>query len=105
MAYARNDFLGSVSSLTSISSRVSVETYESLKEEIIIIAQNEVDLPKLVRRAENFVDEKLTPTREKLSQYKKDSEELSIGLDNVMKAMLVCSEECDGRSIIYRGMY
>ena len=70
----RNDFLGSVSSLTSISSRTSVETYESLKEEIIIIAQNEVDLPKLVRRAEKIVDEKLMPTREKL--FQKDSEEL-----------------------------
>ena len=42
MAHARNDSLGSVSSLTSISSRTSVETYESLKEEIIKIEKSDV---------------------------------------------------------------
>jgi hypothetical protein len=49
-----------------------------------------------------IVDEiqKLTPTREKVFEYKKNSEEVSIDLDNVMKDMLVCSEECDGHSFV-----
>lgn len=100
MAHARNDSLDSVSSLTSISSRTSVETYESLKKEIVTIADSEIDLPNLLRLAENIVDEELTPTSEKLFKYKKDPEELSIGLDNVMKAMLICSEECDGQRYV-----
>lgn len=97
MAHAQNDSLGSVSSLTSISSRTSVETYESLKEEIVKIEKSDIDLPKLVRDAEIIVDEKLTPAREKAFKFKRDSEEHSIDLDNVMKAMLVCAEESDGQ--------
>ena len=99
MAHTRNDFLGSVSSLTSISSRASVETYESLKEEIINIEQSEIDLPALLDAANKIIDEKFTPTNEKAFKYKKNSKdkESSINLDNVMKAMLVCAEEYDGQ--------
>ena len=42
------------SSPTSISSRASVETYESLKEEIIAIEQSQIDLLELVDAAEKL---------------------------------------------------
>jgi hypothetical protein len=88
------------SSLTSISSRASVETYESLKEEIIAIEQSQIDLPELVDAADKIVSEKFTPTLEKVYTYKKGSETISIDLDGVMKAMLVCAEECEGQRYV-----
>ena len=97
---ARDDSLGSVSSLTSISSRASVETYESLKEEIISIEQSEIDLPELVDEAEKIINEKFTPTLEKVFTYKKGSETITIDLDEIMKAMLVCAEECGGQRYV-----
>lgn len=100
MVHARSDSLDSVSSLTSISSRTSVETYESLKSEIISIEQSDTDLPTLVGTAKEIVDEKLTPTHRKVYKYKKNSDEFSIDLDNVVKAMLVCAEEPEGQRYV-----
>jgi hypothetical protein len=90
----------SVSSLTSISSRTSVETYESLKEEIIRIVQSQIDLPELVDTAEKVVSEKFTPALQRVYTYKKGSETISIDLDVVMKAMLVHSEKCGGQRYV-----
>ena len=64
MAHARSDALDSVSSLTSISSHDFVETYESLKKEIIAIQQSQIDLPELVDAADKIVGEKFTPAPE-----------------------------------------
>ena len=63
--HARSDALDSVSSLTSISSRDFVETYESLKEEIIAIEQSQIDLLELVDAADKIVSEKFTPAPRK----------------------------------------
>ena len=96
MAHARNDSKGSISSLRSLSSRASVETYESLKEDIINIEQSQIDLQNLIDTAEKIVEEKLTPSPKKTYTCTnlKGSEPISIDLDGVMKAMLVCGEEC-----------
>lgn len=94
MVHARSD---SVSSLTSISSRTSVQTYEGLKKEITNIEQSKTDLQSLVAAAEKVVDEKFAPTLEKVFIYKKDAKEVSIDLDKVMKAMLVCGDESEGQ--------
>ena len=90
----------SVSSLTSISSRASVETYETLKNDITSIEQSEIDLRQLVDTAEKIVSEKFTPTIQKVYTYKHGSETISIDLDVVMKAMLVCAEECGGQRYV-----
>ena len=37
------------------------------------------------------------PAPEKVYSYKKGSEKISIDLDGVVKAMLVCAEECEGQ--------
>lgn len=63
--------MASVSSLTSISSHASVETYQSLKERIISIEQSQIDLPDLVDAAEKVVSEKFTPALQRVYTYKK----------------------------------
>ena len=92
----------SISSLTSISSRASVETYESLKEDIINIEQSQIDLQNLIDTAEKIVEEKLTPSSKNAYTCTdvKGSEPNSIDLDGVMKAMLVCGEECEGQRYV-----
>lgn len=86
--------------LLSISSRASVETYESLKEDIINIEQSQIDLQKLIDAAEKIVEEKFTPSPEKVFEHRKGSDSTSIDLDGVMKAMLVCGEECEGQRYV-----
>ena len=50
--------------------------------------------------AKEIVDEKLTPTHRKVYKYKKNSDEFSIDLDNVVKAMLICAEEPEGQRYV-----
>ena len=53
-------------SLTSISSRASIETYESLKKQITCIEQSQIDLQALVDAAEKVVSEKFTPALQRV---------------------------------------
>ena len=76
--------MASVSSLTSISSRASIETYESFKEEIVSI-----DLPECQREVH--------ACSSKSNTCRKGSEMISIGLDVVTKAILAFAEECRGQ--------
>jgi hypothetical protein len=93
--------MSSASSLTSISSRASVEIYnETLKEEIISIEQSQIDLSELVDAAEKVISEKFTPSLQRVYTYKKESEKTSIDLDDVMKAMLACAGESRGQRYV-----
>jgi len=99
MAHNRNDSLDStapLTSLTSISSRASVEIYESLKEEIAGIEQSQIDLQELVDAAEKIM-KKFAPAPQSTYTYKKGSETISVKLDAVMSAMLACGDECGGQ--------
>ena len=92
--------MASVSSLTSISSRASIETYESLKKQITCIEQSQIDLQELVDAAERVVSEKFTSALQRVYTCKKGSETTSINLDVVMKSMLACTEECGGQRYV-----
>ncbi|KAG5637124.1 hypothetical protein H0H81_005717 [Sphagnurus paluster] len=98
MAHNRFYALDPLSSLTSISSRASVETYESLKGEISRVEQSQIHLQELVDAAENIIKEKFTPDPNSTYTYKKGSETISVRLNAVMSAMLACVEECGGKS-------
>ncbi|TDL22561.1 hypothetical protein BD410DRAFT_748283 [Rickenella mellea] len=93
MAHNRND---SLRSLTSISSRSSVETYESLKEEITAVERSQIELQELVTAAEKVVKDKLAPNPQSTYTYKKASDKISVKLDAVMSAILTHAEECGG---------
>ena len=92
--------MASVSSLTSIFSRASIETYESLKEEITYIEQSQIDLQELVNTAEKVISEKFAPALQRVYTCKKGSQKISINLDVVMKSMLACAEECGGQRYV-----
>jgi len=103
MAHNRNDSLGyiySLSSLTSISSFASVEIYESLKEEITAIEQSQIDLQELADAAEKVINEQFSPAPQRIYTYKKGDEKVSVNLDAIMSAMLVCAEECGGKRYV-----
>ena len=98
MSHIRSDSLESIaSSLTSCSSETSVELYEErLKPGIDTISKSRATLQELVSAAEKIINEKFTPDSRGTYKYKKDSVEISVGLDKVMIAMLACAEECGG---------
>jgi len=88
--------LSSVTSLTSISSRASVEIYnEDLKPPISDILQSDEDLPDLVNKAEEMV-KIFSADQRNVFTYQKDDKKATVNLHAVMSAMLTCAEECGG---------
>ena len=88
--------MASLSSLTSISSRSSIETYSGLRDEIADIEHSTVSLLELVRDAEKIIIETFTPNPQRTYTFGKDDTKLSVNLDEVMSAMLEDAEECGG---------
>ena len=88
--------MASLSSLTSISSRSSIETYSGLRDEIADIEHSTVSLLELVRDAEKIIIETFTPNPQRTYTFGKDDTKLSVNLDEVMTAMLENAEECGG---------
>ncbi|KAF8874715.1 hypothetical protein CPB84DRAFT_1797264 [Gymnopilus junonius] len=85
--------------LTSCSSEAAVEFYEKrLKPGIDTLRNSCTPLRELVGAAEKIINEKFTPDARSTYKYKKDSKEISVGLDKIMLAMLACAEECGGES-------
>ena len=110
MSHSRNVSLdsakgsdSSLSSLTSISSRASVEIYNAdLKPVISDILQNEEDLANLnladlVKKAEEMI-KKFSADERNIFTYQKDDKKATVNLHEVMSAMLACAEECGGES-------
>ena len=87
----------SVSSLTSISSRTSVEIYNGdLKPVISDILQSDVeDLPNLVNKAEEMLKIFWADQRN-IFTCRKGDEKATVNLHAIMSAMLTCVEECGG---------
>ena len=86
----------SVSSLTSISWRTSVEIYNGdLKPVISDILQSDEDLPNLVNKAEEMLKMFSTDQRNTFKCQKGD-EKATVNLHAVMSAILTCVEECGG---------
>jgi len=85
-----------MSSLTSISSRASVQTYENLKHEIADVEQSQADLQELVCDAEKIINEKFTPHPQHIYIYQKNDKKVSVNFDKVMSAMLENAKECGG---------
>lgn len=100
MSHSRNDSLESTAStLTSCSSDASVELYkERLKPGIDAVKESRAPLQDLVGAAEKIISERFAPDSRSTYKYKKDSEEISVELDQVMIAMIACAEECGGES-------
>ncbi|KAF8874716.1 hypothetical protein CPB84DRAFT_1829331 [Gymnopilus junonius] len=91
--------MSTVSTLTSCSSEASVELYEErLKPGIDALKNSCTPLRELVGAAEKIIHEKFTPDAGSTYKYKKDSKEISVGLDKIIIAMLACVEECGGES-------
>ena len=90
--------MASLSSLTSISSRSSIETYSGLRDEIADIEHSPVSLLELVRDAEKIIIETFTPNPQRTYTFGKDDTKLSVNLDEVMSAMLENAEECGGEN-------
>ena len=90
--------MASLSSLTSISSRSSVEIYGSLRDEIADVEHSPVSLEALVRDAEKIIIETFTPNPQRTYTFGKDDTKLSVNLDEVMSAMLENAEECGGEN-------
>ncbi len=88
--------MASLSSLTSVSSRSSVETYDSLRDEIANIRRGPDSLQELVRNAEKIITETYAPNPQHTYTYRKDSTMISVNLNLVMSAMLENAEECGG---------
>ena len=89
--------MASLSSLTSISSRSSIETYSGLRDEIADVEHSPVSLEELVRAAEKIISETFAPDPRQTYTYRKgDITEVSVNLDEVMNAMLENAEECGG---------
>ncbi|KAF4611198.1 hypothetical protein D9613_007133 [Agrocybe pediades] len=98
MSRNRNASLATITpTLTSCSSDASVQFYEErLKTSIDSIQESRTPLQDLVDAAEKIVNEAFVPDSRSTYRYKNDSFEISVRLDQVMIAMLVCVEECGG---------
>ena len=98
MSGSRNDSLASVAScLTSRSSEASVKFYEEiLKPSIENTRMSPTTLQALVDK--KLVNEKFAANPQSTYTYRRDCEEISVELDQVMIAMLTCVEECGGES-------
>jgi hypothetical protein len=91
--------MSTASTLISCSSDAAVELYEErLKPGIDTIRKSQTPLHELVGAAETIIGEKFALDSRSTFKYKKDSEEVSVKLDEVMIAMLACAEECGGES-------
>jgi hypothetical protein len=98
MAPISLDSHSSVSSLTSISSRASVEIYNrDLKPAISDILQNDEDLPNLVNKAEEMV-KIFSADQRNIFTYQEGDKKATVNLHAVMSAMLTRVEECGGES-------
>ena len=95
MSHSRNDSLESTaSSLTSCSSEASVELYEErLKPGIDTFKKSRTTFQELVSAAEITINDKFAPDSRSTYKYRKGSGEISVGLDQVMVAMLACAKE------------
>ncbi|KAF8867688.1 hypothetical protein CPB84DRAFT_1970401 [Gymnopilus junonius] len=71
---------------------------ERLKPGINALRKSQTPLEELVGAAEKIIHKKFTPDSRSTYNYKKDSREISVGLDKIMLAMLACTEECGGES-------
>ena len=86
----------SVSSLTSISSRTSVEIYNGdLKAVISDILQSDEDLPNLINKAEEML-KMLSTDQRNIFTCRKGDEKATVNLHAIMSAILTCVEECGG---------
>jgi hypothetical protein len=107
MSRSRNDFLESMASLTSCSSGASVKLYEERLKPGIENFRSPTTLQELVDAAEKIINEKFSYDPRSTYAYKKDSEEISVELDQIMisggqsgkryvaSAILACSREED----------
>ena len=92
----------SVSSLTSISSRTSVEIYNGdLKPVISDILQSDEDLlPNLVNKAEEMLKMFSADQLNIFTSCRKGDEKATVNLHAIMSAMLTCVEECgEGKTL------
>ena len=96
MSRSRNDLLEFTGSLTSCSSRASVKLYEERLKPGIENVRSPTTLQELVDAAEKIINEKFAYDLQSTYTYKKDSEEISVELDQVITAMLAYAEECGG---------
>jgi hypothetical protein len=97
--HTRNDYLDSLSSLTSLSSEASVELYKArIKPGIDVISKSQATLQELANAAEKVVNEKFALDCRSIFKYTKDSNEMSVKLGEIMLAMLASAEECGGES-------
>jgi len=96
MSGSRND---SLASMASCSSETSVKFYEEiLKPSIENVRMSPTTLQELVDTAEKIINEEFAANPQSTYTYRRDSEEISVELDQVMIAMLTCVEECGGES-------
>ncbi|KDR80327.1 hypothetical protein GALMADRAFT_242700 [Galerina marginata CBS 339.88] len=82
--------------LSSLSSRASLNTYESLKDEIVDVSMAGFSLQELVHAAERIINQNFAPDLQHTYAYQMDDETVSVNLDQVMSAMLEHAEECGG---------
>lgn len=95
-----SDFSGSIlSTVFSCSPEASLEIYEEkLKPSIGSIRKTDISLDVLVRDSEKIVRQTFAYDPRSIYAYTTDEEEISVKLDEIMLAMLECSEECGGES-------
>ena len=96
MSRSRNDFLEFMGSLSSCSSRASVKLYEERLKPGIENVRCPTTLQELADAAEKIINEKFAYDPRSTYTYRKDSEEISVELDQVIIAMLAYAEECGG---------
>ena len=88
----------SVSSLTSISWRASIEIYNrDLKPAISDILQSDEDLSNLVNNADEMV-KMFSADQRNIFTVQKGDKKATVNLHAVMSAMLTCVEECGGKN-------
>ena len=88
----------SVGSLTSISSRTSVEIYNGdLKPVISDFLQSDEDLPNLVNKAEEML-KIFSADQRNIFTCRKGDKKATVNLYAIMSAMLTCVEECGGEN-------
>ena len=89
----------SVSSLTSISSRTSVEIYNGDLKPVIsgILQSDEGLLANLVNKAEEML-KMFSADQRNIFTVQKGDKKATVNLHAVMSAMLTCVEECGGKN-------